>query len=87
MAPDGRASYPGAQNNLGVMYRDGQGVPQDDMQSYIWFSLAVSRFSPGKAHDRAAQRRDALAKSLGPGQIAWAEEKVREWKPRGKQAE
>lgn len=29
-----------AQNRLGVMYRDGEGVPEDDAQAYAWFNLS-----------------------------------------------
>ena len=85
--PMAEQGYPGAQNNLGVMYRDGLGVPEDDMQAYIWFSLAVSSYPPGEDHDRSAKGRDALAKFMGPDQIAWVEKKAREWKPREKGAE
>ncbi len=34
-----------AQNNLGVMYGTGQGVPQDDLLAHMWFNLA----GPGAA--------------------------------------
>ncbi len=29
-----------AQHNLGVMYAMGEGVPEDDIQAYVWISLA-----------------------------------------------
>jgi TPR repeat protein len=32
-----------AQNNLGVMYDNGQGVVQDNVYAHIWFNIAASR--------------------------------------------
>jgi len=32
-----------AQNNLGVMYADGRGVPQDDAQAVAWYRKAAAR--------------------------------------------
>ena len=46
LAKEGNAP---AQFNLGVMYRDGQGVPQDDAQAAAWFR-------------KAAEQGDAVAK-------------------------
>ena len=34
---------PQAQNNLGVMYRGGLGVPKDDQTAFTWFRLAAER--------------------------------------------
>ena len=36
-----------AQNNLGVMYRDGQGVPQDDAEAVRWYRLAAEQGHAG----------------------------------------
>jgi TPR repeat protein len=85
--PMAEQGYPGAQNNLGVMYRDGQGVPEDRVQAYMWFSLAASRFPPGEAHDRVAQRRDALAELMPWPQITEAERLALKWKPRAEPVE
>ena len=35
--------YPGAQNNLGTKYRDGQGVVQDFVEAMKWFRLAADQ--------------------------------------------
>ena len=35
--------YADAQNNLGVMYRKGQGVPQDDKTAVKWYRLAAEQ--------------------------------------------
>jgi TPR repeat protein len=32
-----------AQNNLGRMYANGQGVPRDYVRAHMWLNLAVSR--------------------------------------------
>ncbi len=32
-----------AQNNLGLMYANGQGVPQDDAEAVTWFRLAAEQ--------------------------------------------
>ena len=70
--------YARAQNTLALMYADGRGVPQDDMQAYIWFSLSASR-SSGEERDNAARNRDRIANLLTPDQIAEAQRLTREW--------
>ena len=72
--------YALAQNNLGVMYTNGQGVPQDYVQAYMWLSLAVARLPPGA--NNAAKRRDLIAATMTPAQIAEAQRLAREWKPK-----
>jgi hypothetical protein len=34
--------HAGAQSNLGVIYGEGQGVPQDYVLAHMWFSLAAA---------------------------------------------
>ncbi len=74
--------HAGAQNNLGVMYSQGQGVPLDDVLSYMWFNLAASRFPPGKDRDKALKGLDLVATLMTSAQIAEAQELAREWRPR-----
>jgi len=62
---------PDAQINLGNMYFDGNGVPQDYVQAHKWFDLAGSRLY-----------RDTLAAKMTPAQIAEAQKLAREWKPK-----
>ena len=38
--PLAEAGHAKAQNNLGVMYANGEGVPQDDVRAYAWGKLA-----------------------------------------------
>ena len=46
LTPLAEQGHAGAQTFLGVMYREGQGVPQDDKTAVKWFTLAAEQ---GKA--------------------------------------
>ncbi len=65
-----------AQYELGQMYVDGEGVPQDYVQAHMWFNLAASEIKI------AAKFRDDLASKMTPAQIAEAQKMAREWKPK-----
>ena len=69
--------YARAQNNLGVMYDNGEGVGQDDVSAYMWFNLAAAR-----GLKEAVRNRDGVARHMTPEQIAEAQKLVHEWKPR-----
>ena len=71
-AEQGRAD---AQSNLGVMYADGDGVAQDYVLAYMWFSLAAAQ-----DHREAIDNRDSIASLMSPTQIAEAQKRAREWK-------
>ncbi len=71
-----------AQFNLGVMYDNGQGVPQDYAQAHMWLNLAASRYPPGENRDKAVKKRDIVAERMTPAQIAEAQKLAREWKPK-----
>ncbi len=43
MEPRPTRSDPDAQYNLGAMYANGQGVPQDEVESFRWFRLAAEQ--------------------------------------------
>ena len=62
-----------AQYNLGNMYGDGRGVPQDDVQAHMWYSLAASRM-PGEYRES-----DVVAGLMTSTQIAEAQRLAREW--------
>ncbi len=66
-----------AQNNLGVMYFLGKGVPQDYVQAHLWYSLAAAQ-----GHEKARQARDRLAEKMTPAQVADAQRLAREWTPK-----
>jgi localization factor PodJL len=64
-----------SQYNLGVIYARGLGVEPDLVQSYKWFAIAAA------AGDRdAAARRDEVAASLGPDELARARAAVSAWR-------
>lgn len=61
------AAYHGnadAQNNLGLLYRDGEGVEQNSVVSYAWFALAAAQDNPV-----AERNLDRLSRRLRPNQV------------------
>ena len=64
--------------SLGVNYRGGDGVPQDDVQAYMWFNLLAGRTN-GFERDDGIRNLDLLAPQMTPEQIAEAERLAREW--------
>ena len=66
-----------AQNNLGVMYANGEGVPQDYVRAHMWFNLSAAQ-----GNQDAAENRDSIAKRMTPAQIAEAQKLAREWQPK-----
>ena len=71
-----KLGYPKAQYNLGVMYANGEGVPKDDVQAYLWFNLAAAQ-----GDELARTNRDNIEKQMTKAQIAKAQKLIREWKP------
>ena len=66
--------YASAQVNLGLMYANGEGVPQDYVQAHMWFNLAAS-----KGNENGRKNRDIIAKKMTPVQITEAQRIAREW--------
>jgi TPR repeat protein len=64
---------PTAQNLLGFMYHDGEGVPQDLVRAYVWFYLAVSLF-PADSQDfrDASDAMDLTGKAMTADKISAA---------------
>lgn len=56
-----KAGLPSAMLSVATMYDEGRGVPQDDIEAYVWYSLA---FSLGV--EAAAHLRDEVARKLTP---------------------
>jgi TPR repeat protein len=46
------------------MYETGQGVEQDDVEAFIWYSRAAEHFPEGDARKRALRRRDAVKRFM-----------------------
>ena len=70
-----------AQYNLGLMYEDGQGVPQDNIQAYVWFNLAAAHMDPGPNRNLAVHNRDRVAKRLTPPPTEPHQDLARTWQP------
>jgi len=62
-----------SQFNLGVMYRDGEGTPQDYVLAHKWPNLAAA-----SGNKEAADSRDTTAKMMTPQQISEAQKMARE---------
>ena len=67
-----------AQNNLGLMYSNGQGVPQDYLPASLWFNLAASRMT-GEQRENAVNSRDRVANRMTPDDFSEAQRLAREW--------
>ena len=63
---------------LGVMYDQGQGVPQDYVEAHRWTNLAAAR-ATGDDREQIAEFRDSLAKLMTPAQLAEAQRLAKEW--------
>jgi hypothetical protein len=49
------------------MYVDGQGVPENDVRAYMWYSVAVAA---AQGNETARYNRDNVADRLTPEQLA-----------------
>jgi type I site-specific restriction endonuclease len=64
------------QNNMGGLYTQGRGVPQDFVRAYMWFNVAASALS-GDEGRAAMKNRDLVASQMTAEQIGKAQEMVR----------
>ena len=60
-----------AQNNLGLMYDFGYGVPQDYVEAYAWTSVAATN-----GHERAKERLPKVKAKLTPEQLTAAIDRI-----------
>ena len=67
-----------AQYNLGVMYANGRGVPQDDAEAHMWTNLAASRMT-GELRDSSVKNLNIIAAKMTAEQVAEAQRRAREW--------
>ena len=63
-----------AQNNLGVAYNNGEGVPQDYVLAHMWLNVAAAT-----GHENARKARENVAANMTREQIAAAQARAREW--------
>lgn len=73
-----------AQVNLGFMYGVGAGVPQSFVLAYVWFSLAAahSTESDTKSRNEALKSRDTIAPAMTRWELAEAQKRAAEWRPK-----
>lgn len=72
-----------AQDSLGVMYVNGEGVPQDYAQAYAWFNIAEANVPADDTgwHARLNRFRNEIAGEMTPAQIEEAQKLTRELRP------
>ena len=86
--------HPPSQMDLGSMYENGQGVPQDYLLAHMWYNLAAAGWPaagyPGEdvlvaktgipcCRAAIVKLRDELSAKMTPSQIAEAQRMAREW--------
>ena len=64
---------------LGSLYNDGQGVPQDYAEAYFWYDLAAAGKPHASTMGQAAKIRDEIASHLTPADLARAQQRARKW--------
>ena len=74
LKPLAEKGYSQAQFNLGSMYQDGQGVPQDYVKAYAWYSVSATQ-----GYKDAKHNLDILVKILIPAQLAKGQELAAEY--------
>jgi TPR repeat protein len=69
-----------AQLNLGFL----RAAAHDFVQAHMWFTLAIARIerSDAKNRDIAAKSRDTIAAAMTTAQVAEAQKRAAEWRPR-----
>jgi uncharacterized protein len=66
-----------AQSSLGGMYFYGYGVRQDYVSAHMWYNLAAA-----KGENDAEKHRDFAAAQMTPAQLAEAQKRAAEWRPK-----
>ena len=69
-----------AQLELGVMYEDGEGIPQDYLEAHKWYS-----FSEENGSKSGRKFRKIIEKLMTPEQITKAQNLAREWREKFKE--
>jgi len=70
-----------AQASLGILYHAGKGVPLDNVQAEMWFTISAGH-APPNDRDTMVEMRDSVAARLTAQQMAEAQRLAREWKPK-----
>lgn len=69
-----------AQNDLGLLFAKGQGLPQDYVKAYALFDLAAASFEMGRRRDQAIEMRDMMAAFMTPDERDEAHRLAASWK-------
>ncbi len=78
--PLAEQGYPLAQATLGLLYAEGQGVPQDYVPAHMWVNLAAAQ-----GLESASEMRDHFETAMTPDRLAEAQRLAKAWKPKGKE--
>jgi TPR repeat protein len=65
LAPHNHFPGPTVSRQLGLMYATGEGVPQNNLRAYVWWSVAAAQ-----GNEDARGNRDRMADRLTPEQLA-----------------
>jgi TPR repeat protein len=70
-----------AQDSLGVMYLNGEGVPRDYVAAYTWFNIAAATVPASDEgwHARLDRFRDTIAGDMTPAQVEEARARAMAW--------
>lgn len=67
-----------AQASLGILYHSGKGLPHDDVQAEMWFTISADH-APANDRDTIVEMRDSVAKHLSAQQMEEARRLARDW--------
>jgi serine/threonine protein kinase len=76
LRPLAQSGHVRAQDKLAEMYAGGMGVPRNNNQAYIWYSLAAQGGSA-----TAKTERERIARLLQPAEVRQADLVVQNWRP------
>ena len=62
----------GAQNNLGLKYANGEGVPQDNVTAHMWFNIAGANGA-----EDGRDNREKIERKMTPADISEAQKRAR----------
>ena len=74
LKPMAIAGNPTAQYWLGIMYYEGKGVDQNDVEAYMWLTLAAEQGNRG-----ARLGKNGIERRMSSEQLAEAERRMRIW--------
>jgi TPR repeat protein len=70
-----------AQASLGILYHSGKGLPHDDVQAEMWFTVSADH-APANDREPIVEMRDSVAKHLTAQEVEQARRLAHEWQPK-----